>query len=117
MWKMGETCAEGEKNVDEKVLVRSMPIQKVSRIVLLVLIERKKAEREAQDAQGLIKNCRSIKSVSPLSRLIIKRGFRNKYHWSFNTPWEDQCEWHRMPRMTAPDCAVMCNFINTHAHT
>ena len=30
-------------------------------------------------------------------------------------PWEDQCEWHR--RMTGPDCAVMCNLINTHAHT
>ena len=30
--------------------------------------------------------------------------------------WEDQCEWHRMTRMTEPDCAVMCNLINTH-HT
>ena len=28
-------------------------------------------------------------------------------------PWEDQCEWHRMTRMTGPDCAVMCNLINT----
>ena len=32
-------------------------------------------------------------------------------------PWEDQCEWHRMTRMTRPDCAVMCNLINTHTHT
>ena len=32
-------------------------------------------------------------------------------------PWEDQCEWHRMTRMTGPDCAVMCNLINTHTHT
>ena len=32
-------------------------------------------------------------------------------------PWEDQCEWHRMIRMTGPDCAVMCNLINTHTHT
>ena len=31
--------------------------------------------------------------------------------------WEDQCEWHRMTRATGPDCAVMCNFINTHTHT
>ena len=33
-----------------------------------------------------------------------------------DTPWEDQCEWHRMTinRMTGPDCAVMCNLINTH---
>ena len=30
--------------------------------------------------------------------------------------WEDQCEWHRMTRMTGPDCAVMCNSINTHTH-
>ena len=32
------------------------------------------------------------------------------------TPWEDQCEWHRMNRMTAPDCAAMCNLINTYTH-
>ena len=34
-------------------------------------------------------------------------------------PWEDQCEWHRMTRMTGPDCVVMCNLINTptHPHT
>ena len=31
--------------------------------------------------------------------------------------WEDQCERHRMTRMTRPDCAVMCNLINTHTHT
>ena len=31
--------------------------------------------------------------------------------------WEDQCEWHRMTRMTGPDCAVMCNLISTHTHT
>ena len=29
-------------------------------------------------------------------------------------PWEDQCEWHRMTRMTGPDCAVMNNLINIH---
>ena len=32
-------------------------------------------------------------------------------------PWEDQCEWHRTTRMTGPDCAVMCNLMNTHTHT
>ena len=32
-------------------------------------------------------------------------------------PWEDQCEWHRMTRMTGSDCAVMCSLINTHTHT
>ena len=34
-------------------------------------------------------------------------------HTHTHTPWEDQCEWHRMTRMTRPDCAVMCNLINT----
>ena len=36
---------------------------------------------------------------------------------SLISPWEDHCEWHRMIRMTGPDCAVMCNLINTHTHT
>ena len=31
-----------------------------------------------------------------------------------HTQGEDQREWHRMTRMTGPDCAVMCNLINTH---
>ena len=26
-------------------------------------------------------------------------------------------EWHRMTRMTGPDCVVMCNLINTYIHT
>ena len=26
------------------------------------------------------------------------------------------CEWHRMIRMTGPDCAVMCNSINIHTY-
>ena len=44
----------------------------------------------------------------------------NKYtHTHTDThipPWEDQCERHRMARMTGPDCAVMCNLINTRTH-
>ena len=36
---------------------------------------------------------------------------------SLTPPWEDQCEGHRMTRMTGTDCAVMCNLINTHIHT
>ena len=32
-------------------------------------------------------------------------------------PWEDQREWYRRTRVTGPDCAVMCNLINTHTHT
>ena len=38
-------------------------------------------------------------------------------HTSLIPPREDQCEWHRMTRMTGPDCVVMCNLINTHTHT
>ena len=38
----------------------------------------------------------------------------NKYT---HTHTEDQLEWHRMTRMRGPDCAVMCNLINTHTHT
>ena len=34
-----------------------------------------------------------------------------------HTHTHDQCEWHRMTRMTGPDCVVMCNLINTHTHT
>ena len=44
----------------------------------------------------------------------------NKYthtHTPLIPPWEDPCEWHRITRMTGPDCAVMVNFINTHTHT
>ena len=28
-------------------------------------------------------------------------------------PWEDQCEWHRRTRMAGPDCAIICNLINS----
>ena len=32
-------------------------------------------------------------------------------------PREDQCEWHRITRMSGPDSAVMRNSINTHTLT
>ena len=52
-------------------------------------------------------------------RCVHNSDVQNK--WDDNThtytPWEDQCEWHRMTRMAGPDCAVMCNLINTHIHT
>ena len=38
-------------------------------------------------------------------------------HTHTHTHTEDQREWHSMTRMTRPDCAVMCNLINTHTHT
>ena len=39
------------------------------------------------------------------------------YIHTYIPPREDQCEWHRMTRMTGPDCVVMCNLINTYIHT
>ena len=37
-------------------------------------------------------------------------------HTSLIPPCEDQCEWHRMTRMTGPDCTVMCNLMNIHTY-
>ena len=37
-------------------------------------------------------------------------------HTYIHTYMEDQCEWHRMTRMTGPDIAVMCNLINIHTY-
>ena len=34
-------------------------------------------------------------------------------HTRYKNPWQDQCEWHIMTRITGPDCAVVCNLINT----
>ena len=44
------------------------------------LENRNKAGGEVQGTQGLNENCTSRESVPPLSRLIINRGFRKKYH-------------------------------------
>ena len=71
----------------------------------------KEAGRGAQGTQGSSGNCTSRESVSPLSRQI-----RVFVQVSLIPPWEDQCEWHRMTRMTEPDCAVMCNLINIHTY-
>ena len=48
---------------------------------------------------------------------LVKCQEHTHTHTSLIPPWEDQCEWHRMTRMTRPDCAVICNLINTHTHT
>ena len=72
----------------------------------------KEAGGGAQNIQGLSKNCTSRESVSPLSYLI--RGFCIV---SLIPPWEEQCECHKMTRMAGPDCADMCNLINTHTNT
>ena len=47
----------------------------------------------------------------------VKRTHTHTHIQSLIPPREDQCEWHRMTRMTGPDCVVMCNLINTHTHT
>ena len=44
----------------------------------------------------------------------IHTRYIHTYIHSLIPPWEDQREWHRMTRMTRPDCAVMCNLINIH---
>ena len=45
----------------------------------------------------------------------VEQGLRQGRHTHIHTYiQEDQCEWHRMTRMTGPDCAVMCNLINTY---
>ena len=52
-----------------------------------------------------------------MSRMKGKKTHTHTHTVSLIPPWEDQREWHRMTRMTRPDCAVMCNLINTHTHT
>ena len=52
MWNTGETQAEGENDVDKRVLVHSVDEDPK------YLENRKDVEREAQGAQGLNKNCR-----------------------------------------------------------
>ena len=53
-----------------------------------------------------------------LARMLETRSVNVKNtHTSLIPPWEDQCEWHSMTRMTGPDCAVVGNLIKTHTHT
>ena len=54
-------------------------------------------------------------STSLTSRINGKK--KHTHAHSLIPPWGDQCEWHRMTRMTGSDCAVMCNLINLHTHT
>ena len=52
---------------------------------------------------------------STSNELDVQNEWEENTHTHTHT--EDQCEWHRMTRMTGPDCVVMCNLINTHTHT
>ena len=65
---------------------------------------------------ALLKRCtsRSLRSA-----FVPARALPTDTHTHAQTPppsWVDQCEWHIMTRITGPDCAVMCNSINTHTH-
>ena len=51
--------------------------------------------------------------IGNLTRLIHTLLYVMTIH-TYIPPREDQCEWHRMTRMTGPDCVVMCNLINTY---
>ena len=46
----------------------------------------------------------------------VRKQQQQQQQVSLIPPWEDQREWHRMTRMTRPDCAVMCNLINIHTY-
>ena len=41
------------------------------------------------------------------------RGYCMQFHKYTHTHYE----WQIMTRVIGPDCAVMCNLINTHTHT
>ena len=63
---------------------------------------------------GMKMFCRLVRPTNLMSRM---NGKKTHTHTHRIPPWEDKREWHRMTRMTRPDCAVMCNLINTHTHT
>ena len=56
----------------------------------------------------------NMKNTHTHTQVSLKEHTHTHTQVSLIPPWEDQCEWHRMTRMTRPDCAVMCNLINTH---
>ena len=51
-----------------------------------------------------------------MCNLINIHTYIHTVHTYYTYIQEDQCEWHRMTRMTGPDCAVMCNLINIHTY-
>ena len=95
------------------------------------IVRRARAQgREARDSIGeggggaKRRAKRRKKPKKSYRRDVENGGFLDGRHTHTHThthtlipPWEDQREWHRMTRMTRPDCAVMCNLINTHTHT
>ena len=58
--------------------------------------------------QLALPTCWRETSLPTISRVFVSMLFSGQ-SISLIPPWEDQCEWHRMTRMTGPDCAVMCN--------
>ena len=51
--------------------------------------------------------------IGALTRLIHTLLYVMTIHTYIHT----YIHWHRMTRMTGPDCVVMCNLINTYIHT
>ena len=45
--------------------------------------------------------------VNPYSCYKCDHTYIHKNNTHTHTPREDQCEWHRMTRMTGPDCVVI----------
>ena len=56
------------------------------------------------------------RQIYPVDPYPATRDGLTYIHTYMIPPWEDQCEWHRMTRMTGPDCAVMYNLINLHTY-
>ena len=54
--------------------------------------------------------------IGNLTRLIHTLLYVMTIH-TYIPPREDQCEWHRMTRMTGPDCVCMYVFIKLHITT
>ena len=81
-------------------------------------VSRKGKERKEVPVRNYSINTSINTNINKLQRStnLMSRMNGKKTHTHTHTR-EDQCEWHRMTRMTGPDCVVMCNLINTHTHS
>ena len=55
--------------------------------------------------------------MTRMTRPDDKAGLRGYVQFNKYTHIHTYTQWHRMTRMTGPDCAVTCNLINAHTHT
>ena len=86
-------------------------------------VSREQIPRHARGQGNIIFSCSADHGqdwqpcpVDPYSAICDDYTYIHTYIHTY-TPREDQCEWHRMTRMTGPDSVVMCNLINTYIHT